>query len=81
MTSDDHETETRRIELDKRQLDVVHELILRGFRETDPTDREYGEAYDAFVEAADYPLSIGDQPERVREVWAEIMEGGANDPR
>jgi len=65
---------TKQIELDEGQLDVVHELILRGLRQTDPSKREYGEAYDAFVEAADYPLRIGDQPERVRDVWGEITE-------
>lgn len=69
------------IELDEERIDIVHELILRGLRETDPADREYGEAYDAFVEAADYPLRIGDQPERIKEVWEEILEDSPRDPR
>lgn len=62
------------IELDEDVLDVVHELLLRGLRQTDPADREYGEAYDAFVDAAGYPMRIGDQPDRVREVWLEMIE-------
>jgi len=75
------------IEMEQDQLDVVHELLLRGLKQTDPSEREYGEAYDAFVEAADYPLRIGDQPERVRDVWSEIVEENyqvgvrANGPR
>ena len=60
-------------ELPQAQLDVIHELLLRGLAETDPGDREYGAAYDAFVEAAGYPLRIGDQPDRVRELWEELI--------
>lgn len=75
MTDVKDSARTQQIELNEDQLDVIHELILRGLRETDPADREYGEAYDAFVQAAGYPLRIGDQPERVQEVWDEIIEG------
>jgi len=65
---------TMEIEIDEDQLDVIHELILLGLTQTNPADREYGDAYDTFVEAADYPLRIGDQPERVKNVWGEIAE-------
>ena len=65
---------TRTIELDDEHADVVYELLLRGLRETDPADREYGEAFDAFVDAAGYPQRIGNQPENVREVWGEVIE-------
>lgn len=69
------------VELEKEQMDVIHELVLRGLSQTNPADREYGEAYNAFMDASDYPLRIGDQPERVREVWSEILEGTPQDPR
>lgn len=63
-------------DLSNEQLDIIHELILRGLRQTNPADREYGDAYDAFVDATDYPLRIGDQPDRVRDTWYEIIQGG-----
>lgn len=50
--SDQQQSRTQQVELPKDQLDLVHELVLRGLRQTHPADREYAEAYDAFVEAA-----------------------------
>lgn len=64
------------IELDDALLPYVAELLLRGLRQTDPGAREYGEAFDAFAEAVDLPLRIGDQPDNVREAWIEIVEEG-----
>lgn len=65
------------LEFEERHLDVIYELILRGLRETPVWEREYGEAFDAFVDAAGYPRRIGDQPERVQDVWNEILEESA----
>lgn len=65
---------TRFIKLEDEHADVVYELLLRGLRETHPADREYSEAFDAFVDAAGYPRRIGDQPENVREAWEELFE-------
>lgn len=62
------------IKIDEDKLDTIHELVLRGLRQTEPAEREYGEAYDAFADAAGYPHRIGDQPERVQEIWDEIWE-------
>lgn len=67
------------LQLDDETFHVLHELVLRGLRETDPARREYGEAYDDFVDAADIPRRIGDQPDRVREVWQELIEDGPTD--
>lgn len=64
----------RTVKIDEEQLDVLHELVLLGLRETDPADREYCAAYDEFVEAAGYPFRIGDQPERIQGLWNEILE-------
>lgn len=72
---------TTQIELDDDRLDIIHELILRGLQETSPHEREYGDAYDAFADAAGLPHRIGDQPDRVREVWNDIMEDAAHNPR
>lgn len=69
------------IELDDDTFAVVHELILRGLKETDPTERRYGEAYDTFLEGADAPLRIGEQPAEVQEVWEEIVQDGSVDHR
>jgi hypothetical protein len=66
-------SDVKHIEIDEIHLDTIHELLLRGLKETPVHKREYGEAYDAFVEAADYPLRIGDQPERVQDVWEEVI--------
>lgn len=72
---------TKIIELEDDEFDVVHELILRGLRQTHPAEREYGEAYDAFTESAGCPLRIGDQPDRVQDIWSKIASDGARDPR
>ena len=61
-------------DLNERQLAIIHELILRGLNETDATDRKYGEAYDAFVDASGQPVRIGDLPDNVQAVWGEIFE-------
>lgn len=71
---------SKQIELEEGHLDIVHELILRGLQRTDPLEQEYGEAYDAFVDAAEYPIRIGDQPERVQSVWRDIAAGNG-EPR
>jgi len=55
------------------ELTIINELALRGLNESEPT-REQCDAYDAFCDAADIPLRIGDQPERVRAVFEEIIE-------
>lgn len=59
--------------LPQEQLDIIHELVLRGLRQVDPIEMEYHDAYDTWVRQAGYPRRIGDQPERVREVWYEVM--------
>lgn len=79
--SEQRSEETKHVELPAEQMDIIHELVLRGLRDTDPTDREYGEAYDAFVEDAGYPLRIGDQPTNVRETWYELVQEGADGRR
>jgi len=61
-------------DLDDDQVAIIHELILRGLRETSPADQEYSETYDDFCEAVDIPLRIGDQPERVQDLWGDIFE-------
>ena len=60
-------------DLDDDQLATVHELLLRGLKNSE-LSRQQCEAYDAFCDAADIPLRIGDQPERVQAVWDEIFE-------
>jgi len=55
---------------------IIHELILRGLRETPVEEYEYGRAYDNFCEAEDIDLRIGDQPARVRAVWLDIFDRG-----
>lgn len=69
---------TRTIELPDEQADIVYELLLRGLRETDASNRQYAEAFDAFVDAAGYTWRIENQPENVREVWDEIVEGASD---
>ena len=59
---------SRSVELTEEQMDIIFELVVRGMLDTS-IEPEYGEAFDAFVKRADYPLRIGDLPERVREVW------------
>jgi len=66
-------------DLDDDQVAIIHELILRGLRDTSPADREYGTAYDDFCNAVDIPLRIGDQPDRVQGVWDEIVESSGRD--
>lgn len=64
---------TRKVVLSDEEADIVYELVLRGLHNSDPTEPRYGEAFDAFVEGAGYPRRIGDQPENVRDVWAEVF--------
>jgi len=63
--------------LTEEEIAVIHELILRGLRDVPVHEREYGEAYDRFCDVAGVPLTIGEQPERVREVWDEVFEDAA----
>lgn len=79
MTPDGHR-DTKTVELPAEQMDVVYELLVRGFGQTPAHDREYGDAFDAFTEEAGYPLRIGDQPERVQEAIKELVRRN-NDPR
>lgn len=70
-----------RLELDQETLDIIHELLLRGLATTDSVGLAHGAAYDEFVEEAGYPLRIGDQPQRVRDTWSEILTGATGETK
>lgn len=65
----------------RERIALQHEMMMRGFveiMEEEGPKREYGEAYDAFLEQHGLEGRIGNQPENVQEAFEAIL-GGEDD--